>query len=567
MIYNHSFPRIIPHIFVLFGQIVLEMCDIDEKLRYLLTFSEMCAPKYNTSELSDRVLVFDIMRDGWETASILNSVSTTDANEEMPASVSIATTSDKRSLEDTEEPKLKRVKTSTVQQNMNSLEISLEMTAQNEPGNLDQERKKPEKEIQEFTDEQGENNQDESTPSKEVQGEKPASPNLERNNDCGEIQKQDPVRQHKINVHSLWLSVQSTYFRSLLHSSGMKETHDTVVHLKIPESEENAHLILIEAMYHGEILNRKTVDELLAVLELADKYDVKFVFKICKYLLQKNATTFEISTKIMHVIKVKQNMNDVEDLAATLQLVLAREFSPLDENWGSEKFTSLSEPALKYLLSSDHLIVASENTVFHALMYWMEQNGIDPASLEETNDLLAVVRFKLVTFDYFYNVIKNHPIASKMPKFNQLFLDGMIYHGMPSEQKKLLEEQPVQRKKSDEKVIVHTYFLNEQNFRKLIKNSSDIQLGRFWACGYMMSVKIVRTTSPYYNPRYYPQLTIHNLKKESLVSLKFSVGTTTSSTTWQQRIFKLTSCSAKYETSSIEFSSSDLMIHLYVCCM
>jgi hypothetical protein len=49
----------------------------------------------------------------------------------------------------------------------------------------------------------------------------------------------------------------------------MKETHDAEVHIKIPESEENAHLNLLEAMYHGDILNDKTVDELLAVLELA----------------------------------------------------------------------------------------------------------------------------------------------------------------------------------------------------------------------------------------------------------------------------------------------------------
>jgi hypothetical protein len=301
------------------------------------------------------------------------------------------------------------------------------------------------------------------------------------------------------------------------------------------------------------------VDELLAVLELADKYDVKFVFKICKYLLQKNATTFEISTKIMHVIKVKQNMNDVEDLAATSQLVLAREFSPLDENWKSgftARFTNLSEPALKYLLSSDHLIVASENTVFHALMYWMEQNGIDPASLEETNDLLAVVRFELVTFDYFYNVIKNHPIASKMPKFNQLFLNGMIYHAMPSEQKKMLEEQPVQRKKSDGKVIVHTCFLHKENFDESVKNKkhkSTFQLGKFWACGYLMSVNMISG---------YPQLTIHNLKKESLVPLKFSVEKTKSSTMWKEGTFTLKSCSEKYEY--MRLSSSDFNIGICV---
>ena len=94
----------------------------------------------------------------------------------------------------------------------------------------------------------------------------------------------------------------------------------------------------------------------------------------------KNATTFEVSIQMMHVIKVKHDMSDVEELATTIGLVLAKEFTPLDKNWKSEKFTNLSQPSLKCLLSSDDLIVPCENTVFHALMYWMEQNKIDPTS-------------------------------------------------------------------------------------------------------------------------------------------------------------------------------------------
>jgi hypothetical protein len=533
------------------GQIVFEMCDTDKRLRDLLMFSKMCAPQYNTCELSDRVLVFDIMSDDWQTATILNSVTATEANDEMPASVSLENSSGKRSLEDTEEPQLKRIKTSTEQQDIKSFEMTAQYESgnQNESGNF-QECEQPENEIQELACEQAENKQiSESPSSQELPGEKPASPYPPRS-----IQRPEPLRQHKIHIHSLWLSVQSTYFLSLLHSSGMKETHDAEVHIKIPESEENAHLNLLEAMYHGDILNDKTVDELLAVLELADKYDVKFVFKICKYILQKNATTFKISMKIMHVIKVKHNMNDVEDLAETLQLVLAQEFSPLDENWQSEKFANLSEPSLKYLLSSDDLIVASENTVFHALMNWIEQNAVDPANLEETN-LLAVVRFKLVTIDYLYNVIKNHPITTKMPKFNQLFLDGMIYHAMPSEQKKMLREQPVQRKKSEGKVFVHTYLLNKEHYEYLNKNVASFQLGTFWACGYKMSIVLINDKSWYVTVNYSPHLTIHNLNRESLIPLKFSVvKTKTMSSNWQEQTFKLGSCTKQF---ALPISSSD----------
>ena len=540
------------------------MCDTDKRLCDLLMFSKMCAPKYNTSELSDRVLVFNVMPDDWETADILNRVSTDESQNQEATSVSLGSTSSKRSLEDTEEPKLKRLKTNTDQQNIESLAITPRKESgslnQNELSSPFQERQyeQAENEIHELASEQAENKQlddDESLHTQQVIGEKSASPNLPSSDGSSEVQKRGPLRQHKIHVHSLWLSLQSTYFRSLLHDSGMKETHDREVHIKISESEEHAHLDLLEAMYDGEILDDKTVDELLAVLELADKYDVKFVFKICKHILQKNATTFKISTKIMRMIKVKHNMNDVEDLATTVQLVLAKEFSPLDQNWQSKKFTNLPEPSLKYLLSSNDLIVLSENTIFHALMYWMEQNNVDADSLEETNNLLAVVRFQLVTIDYLYNVIKNHPIASQMPKFDQLFLDGMIYHAMPSEQKKMLEKQPVARKKPGEEIIVHTHFLFE-DYSKQIKKKLPIQLETFWACGYNMSITLI-----YCDYRYYPHLKIHNLNKQSLVPLKFKILETWSTgRSWQEKTFKLTSCSEKYSSTNFNSQPSSLYV-------
>ena len=551
------------------------MSSIYAKLRDLLMFSEMCAPEYDTSELSDRILVFDIMPDGWETASILNSVSTAESTIEpndMFHSVSVTTTSSKRSLEDSEEPDLKRARANTEiteQQDVNSPEITAqsesEIIHQHESGNCQEGAQLTENETQGLTDDQAKNNHDESPPLPELAiCEKSATTSFTK------IQKQEPLRQHKINIHSFWLSVQSTYFRSLLHSSGMKETHDTEVHLKIPESEENAHILLLKAMYHGHFLNRSktSVDELLAVLELADKYDVKFVFKICKLILQKRATTFEICTKIMHVIKVKHNMNDVEDLAFTLQLALAKEFSPLDQNWESEKFTDLSKPSVKYLLDSHHLIVASENTVFHALIYWMEQNKVDADSLEETDDLLAVVRFKLATFDYLYTVIKEHPIASKMPKFNKLFLDGMIYHAAPSEQKEkmVMSGQPVPRNKSEKNVFVYTYLLTPQTYDACVGSKSNIKLGEFWACGYKMSVDMIHSSTYYDSSNYYPELTLHNLKWRSLVPLKFSiVNAETSKPAWQTETFETDeSSSKKFPNINCILNRSGCTLFVYV---
>ena len=138
-----------------------------------------------------------------------------------------------------------------------------------------------------------------------------------------------------------------------------------------------------------------------------------------------------------------------------------------------------------------------------------------------------------------------------MPKFDQLFLDGMIYHAMPSEQKKMLEKQPVVRKKPGEEIIVHTYFLFEDQ-SKQVKKKVPIQLETFWACGYKMSMTLI-----YCDYRYYPHLKIHNLNKQSLVPLKFKIQETWSTGGyWEEKTFKLTSCGEKCSSSFYSQPSS-----------
>ena len=85
----------------------------------------------------------------------------------------------------------------------------------------------------------------------------------------------------------------------------MKENLDKEVHLKVSESEENAYLILLEAMYCGDVWNEKMVGELLAVLELANKYDLKFIFKKCI-----------CSSKKRHYVR-SQHSNNARDSSET----------------------------------------------------------------------------------------------------------------------------------------------------------------------------------------------------------------------------------------------------------
>ena len=74
----------------------------------------------------------------------------------------------------------------------------------------------------------------------------------------------------------------------------MEESSSKEVHVKVNVSDEAFHLKLLEAIYKADTLNGATEEELLSVLELPDKYDVKFVFKKCKYVLQTRVTTVDI---------------------------------------------------------------------------------------------------------------------------------------------------------------------------------------------------------------------------------------------------------------------------------
>lgn len=495
------------------------MSDIGLKPCDLLEFSKMCASEYNMPELSDRVLVFDVMRDDWASSSIFYKVSHSKHTEKLASTLTAVASSEKDVLKNLEEPlsdgnsTKEEVKSDVEKPGIDCVSESV----------LDE------------TYDQSDESEDKPTNRGTTE---PATDDADEDDKPGDVSAnfKEPIRQRKIYVHSFWLSVQSPYFRSLFYTSGMKENKDAEVHVKVFESEENAHLVLIEALYCIDVLNGKTVDELLLVLELADKYGTKFVFKKCKYVLEKSVTTFEISSQIMHMTRVKHHMDDVEDLAVIVQSALAREFSPLDNSWHSEKFINLPKPSLKYLLSSDDLIVASENTIFHALMYWIEQNDIDPTRFEETDDLLAVVRFQLVTVDYLYNVIQNHPIASKMPKFNELYQCGMAYHAISANQKNLLEKRPVVRKKSEGVIFQHEYLIKKETFDLTKQTESFNSSDEFWACGYKLSTGLM-----FYESRMYPCLIVNNLKKESLVHLNFLFTSSKTNMKWTQHEFTMTS--------------------------
>ena len=270
----------------------------------------------------------------------------------------------------------------------------------------------------------------------------------------------------------------------------MSESRANEVRVQISAKEEKAHLMLLEAMYKFDTLDNASVDELLDVLRLAHKYEVKYVLKKCKYCLQAMAVSVEICDKIMHFIKVECIITDFDDLVELLQSFLAKEFSPLDTTWQTTSFTELCEPSIKYLLSSDKLVAESENTVFHALMHWIEHHGIENVlERKELPSLLLVIRFEQLTADYLYNIVQHHTTAKKLPDFTDHYLRGISYRALSNEIKENVLKQQAMRPKT-QSVVAYTWDIPRDKLRALIGTQNELKSDEFWFCGYRMGLII-----------------------------------------------------------------------------
>ena len=341
------------------------------------------------------------------------------------------------------------------------------------------------------------------------------------------------VREHKVFVHATFLAVHSKYFRALFYS-GMEETTSNEVHIKVREYEEQSHLRMLEAIYRPYILDNSTLDELLQILELADKYDVTYVFRKCKYLLQKCSFSIADCEKILNCIEIKQQIPCTANLAAAVREILVSEFNPLDTNWQHEKFTTLSETMLRVLLSCEKLQTQSENTVFHALMHWVITTGYDYHSTQKGMEcLLSLVKFELLSIDYLYHVVQNHHIAKEMPSFPELFLKGMTYHALPSPMK----DNAICRENAPENTVQFTWVVTNKEIEALqnrisreIEDESNptsdncLVSPRFWWCGYEMQMNMSLSRDQFRGYlRGKLHLLVHSLKQRSTLPVRWVI--------------------------------------------
>ena len=473
--------------------------------------SEIYAEEYNNEEIHDRVLVFDIVED--ERSETCVATMDSSQPDEMKSTTSDEEGDDKSppSTSAGSECVLKPQKESVLFYLPEVTELPLHRKRPSEEDNPLSKRPREDLSLESESDTDTKHAENHLLPTKDVitidadtriGSEKEATemndesqPSSQTSTNPSESQV---LRQHEIFVHTILLAVHSDYFRSLFYS-GMKESTAKEVHMKVPELEEKGHLMMLEAVYRPYILDTASVDELLLVLELADKYSVRFVFRKCKYMLQVMELSIEICEKIMHVIEVKHNMTDVSDVTNTVQKFLSKEFSPLDKTWETEKFKNLSELLLKSLLSSSDLTTQSENTVFHALMDWIKNNDYDISNSNPgptTRSLLTLVRFELLTLNYLYHVVQHHPVATKMARFTDLYLKGITHHALPE---RMRNAHSAERGKVESSMVQYTWIILKDQLETL-KNDDKALISSelFWWCGHRMRMRLQKKSENSY---------------------------------------------------------------------
>ena len=496
------------------------------KYEDLLTFSNVFASEFNNSSLHDRVLVFEIIVEE-ETESEEETDNHDDNLDDNDVDNNDQDDRDDTNSVGGEQPSEKEIEFKEAEKENDDDNDDNDDDDDNDDKVGGGERKQSEEE----NDNVDNNNDDRmgrvggkqaeeengTKGKQEVEEEQPSRPQIEESENSkssDEKSVEAQTKKHKIFVHSCWLAVQSPYFRALFYS-GMKESFSKEVVMKIGENELEAHLTLIEAMYCMEVLDDKDYSLVLQVLVLANMYDVALVFKKCNYVLMSTSLTLESCEGILQTVK---DLPGCTDLQSVLEKFLVKEFTPFDQTWILDKFISLSEASLRLLLSSNHLPVQFENTIFVALMKWIDVNLKLKRYSLAWSTLLQLVRFELMTIDFLCDVVCHHAVAKMMQGFNNFLQKGLAYHGISMARKQQMENKPVQRPSCLDKVHTFSWIIDKDEREKL-SDSSRIQSCPYWFQGYQIQLDLHYNSDSNSFGLY---LCILNIMKESYLNISWT---------------------------------------------
>ena len=256
------------------------------------------------------------------------------------------------------------------------------------------------------------------------------------------------VNVTKLCVHSFLLCLHSKFFKSLLCSSGMKETREREVEIHLREGESKIFEKLIQAIYDPNVLLILSREDLFSMLQISDQFCCDMVTNKCVQKLNEiEVNSVEACNQVLgSLIALQRTTALLTDKLRGVPLqcreYLLETFSPLEEKLSSpyvlKQFLELKFVSFQLLMSRKNLVVPTENSILAAVILWARHNN---PSISMMEGLLKIIRYEQLSSNYIHDVITPfHPSFILVPSFSQWFLKAIKYHSF-SEKRKLATSQ------------------------------------------------------------------------------------------------------------------------------
>ncbi|KAL7150339.1 hypothetical protein ABFS83_05G105600 [Erythranthe nasuta] len=219
------------------------------------------------------------------------------------------------------------------------------------------------------------------------------------------------MEEFKMDVNSILFSQHSHFFRSLFNN-GTSETRCREVAIHIDAADEVAVKSMLQFMMYRQ-LPEDSASSLLPLLIQADKYAVLLCIKYCigrlTELMKSDPYTAVICIEVLEQVAVSDR---------ALHDAASRCLRTLNLNELEEKILEFPLVGIQYMLSSNTLVVDSEDSVYDFLLKWLDVSS----GGRERELVMSSVRYPFMSIKRLECILTN----DRFNVFN-LVVDAFVY--------------------------------------------------------------------------------------------------------------------------------------------
>jgi hypothetical protein len=316
----------------------------------------------------------------------------------------------------------------------------------------------------------------------------------------------DGLPLSSLYVNALVLS-QSEYFKCMF-TNKMKESLDGEILFEVESEEEIENIkTIIYFMYSGKFNRELTVQDLINILVLADRFDADAVFFAC---LAKLSTSISSDDDCKRITAILSKVNDLskfvkyqtkwESIIKQVMAIMLANYTKFTDLFLSDKFLAMLVDevyySIKYYLEKDKTVspINMENDVYYAIKYWWNESKQSPRNdnsdvkYKETIALkfLDLIEFKSITMDYLLDVVKTDkflidPAISSVvtAKKTELINEALSFSAMSGKRRQILGKLSDRKYTPETITKTHEFNINDFTDGKYVLAPS-FYLGGYW---------------------------------------------------------------------------------------